>query len=68
VVVLNGTEAFFYAIVEHEIIHSLGFFGHTGDGGLMDAVITNDFLTAIVQETVPVIYTLPPNTEVLPDP
>jgi hypothetical protein len=48
----------------HESGHAIGIFGHTADGGLMDANGGNGEITASVAEMVRKLYSVPPGTPV----
>lgn len=49
----------------HEAGHAIGIFGHTSDGGLMDANGGNGQITASVAEMIRKLYTMAPGTPVL---
>jgi hypothetical protein len=48
---------------KHELVHALGFRGHTDDGGLMDKKPKSDKITPIVVSTLQELYNLPPGTK-----
>jgi hypothetical protein len=52
------------ATVTHEIGHAIGFFGHTSDGGLMDASGLSAEITPPVADMLRALYSLAPGTVV----
>ena len=51
--------------VIHEVAHCLGFFRHTTDGGLMDAVANNaTSANATTWNMVSLLYSLSPGTDI----
>jgi hypothetical protein len=51
--------------VIHELGHCIGFFGHTTDGGIMDATANGAAGTnATVRNMISLLYSLPPGTDI----
>jgi hypothetical protein len=50
--------------VTHEVAHAVGFFDHTGDGGLMDPDGGNGEITPPVADMLQRLYSLPPGSAV----
>lgn len=56
-------------ILLHELLHAIGFYGDTNNGGLMDAWPghpRNREITSIVQKTIEDLYSMPPGSVVGP--
>lgn len=62
--ILPVSSLFCKQTVKHEVGHALGLFGHTGDGGLMDANGGNGEITPQVKRVMKLLYSSPPNTDV----
>jgi hypothetical protein len=55
----------YYDTVTHEAGHAIGFFGHTSDGGLMDATTAGSSeITSTVRNVISLLYSLPIGTNV----
>ena len=49
----------------HEVGHCIGFFGHSSDGGLMDAIANDSTtITSPVRNMISLLYSLDPGTDI----
>jgi len=64
----NSTGTNFYWLLKHELLHSVGFFGHTStpSWSVMNPIVTGGAITEEVSQTVKGIYSMTPGTVVAP--
>lgn len=63
----NSDQCYFYAVLKHHLIRSLGIFDYTQDGGVMMATIPNDYITTVVAATLVSLYNLKAGTLMTPN-
>ena len=51
-------------VLQHEVAHCIGIFGHTNDGGLMDPVCCSSKITSRVRRGLALLYALKPGTKI----
>ena len=51
-------------VLQHEVAHCIGIFGHTNDGGLMDPVCCSSKITSPVRRGLALLYALKPGTKI----
>ena len=51
-------------VLQHEVAHCIGIFGHTNDGGLMDPRCCSSKITSPVRRGLALLYSLPPGTDI----
>ena len=56
----------FHNVLKHELLHSVGIFCHTSDGGVMDANVPNGTITNAIRNALIGLYGLPLGTLVYP--